>query len=279
MSLSRFASRSIRPAGDSMIVKSNRELRALYNELGGGDIFIGHLSQKFLKESMLIDLLERGVYCLPSALSQVLNSSKVTQALVLKDWMLPQTLAITRRTDLIDAINQYNKHGIGAVVTKQDGMHCGHGIRRWETIETLYSFMAFSDSSFPFVLQPFHADFKDVRVIIVGDYIEAYTRKNPYNFRVNIGLGGTASAFRLDSKMEQLCRAAMARGKFPFGHIDLMLTDTGECYLSEIALNGGIKGARISREELDQKKQVVLDRLAKRDHHENTNVLKHEIQI
>lgn len=247
-----------------MIVKSNRELKALYHELSAGDVFIGNLSMKFLKLPMLIDMLERGIGCLPSPLSQILNSSKATQAFVLKQWMLPLTAIIRRRTDLIEAVNTFNKHNIGPVVTKQEGLHCGHGIRRWDTIETLYSFIAFSESSYPFVLQPLREKFTDVRVIIVGDYVEAYSRYNPHNFRVNITLGGTGSPLELDEKMEAFCRAAMQRGKFPFAHLDLMLLENDECYLSEISLNGGIKGARISRESLDQKKNAVLEKLAEK---------------
>jgi len=245
-----------------MIVKSNRELKALYHELSAGDVFIGNLSMKFLKHPMLIDMLERGICCLPSPLSQILNSSKATQAFVLKQWMPPLTVVIRRRSNLIEAVNTFNKHNIGPVVTKQEGLHCGHGIRLWDTIETLYSFIALSESSYPFVLQPFREKFTDVRVIIVGDYVEAYSRHNPYNFRVNITLGGTGSPIEMDAKMEAFCRAAMQRGKFPFAHIDLMLLENNKCYLSEIALNGGTKGARISREALDQKKNAALEKLA-----------------
>ena len=245
-----------------MIVKSTRELKALYHELSAGDAFIGNLSSKHLKQTMLIDMLERGIDCLPSPLSQILNSSKVAQAFVLRDWMLPLTVVIPRRRDLIEAVNTFNKHNIGPVVTKQNRMHCGHGIRRWDTIETLYSFMAFSKSSYPFVLQPLQEEFKDIRVIVVANYVEAYSRYNPHNFRVNISSGGTGSACNLDAKKEAFCRSAMQRGKFPFAHIDLMLTESGECYLSEIALNGGVKGARISRETLDQKKMALLEKLA-----------------
>ena len=42
----------------------------------------------------------------------------------------------------------------------------------------------------------------------------------------------------------------MKRGKFPYAHIDLLTTEDGHNYLSEIALNGGMKGSRITREEL-----------------------------
>ena len=245
-----------------MIVKNNRELKALYDQLSGGDVFIGNLSLKYLKHAMLIDMLERDIRCLPSALAQVLNSSKVAQAFILRNWMLPHTRVILRRTDLIEALNAYNQRDIGPVVTKQDGMHCGHGIRRWETMEILYSFMALDQSAYPFVLQPFQEQFTDVRIIIVNDYVEAYTRHNPYNFRVNITLGGSGSAYELSAQQEEFCRAVMQRGKFPYAHLDLMVLENEACCLSEIALNGGIKGARISRQELDGKKMAVLEKMA-----------------
>ncbi len=245
-----------------MIVKSNRELKTRYHELSGGDVFIGNLSSKYLKPTMLIDMLERGIRCLPSPLSQVLNSSKAAQAFVLKEWMLAHTRVIARRTDLIAAVNAFNQHGIGPVVTKQDGMHCGHGIRRWEAMETLYSFMALAESAYPFVLQPFQEHFTDVRIIMVGDYVEAYTRYNPHNFRVNLALGGTGSAYDLAAPQKAFCRAVMERGQFPYAHLDLMVLENGECHLSEIALNGGIKGAQVDRAELDRKKMALLEKLA-----------------
>ncbi len=245
-----------------MIIKSNRELREHYSKLCSGDTFLGIVSSKYLKPYMLVDLLERGVRCFPSPLSQCLNSSKIAQALILKDWMIPYTYVIKRRMDLIECINQYNKNSIGPVVTKEDHMHCGFGVRRWETSETLYSALAMLDSSYPFVVQPFLENFTDVRVIIVGDYIEAYTRYNPNNFRMNIAAGGKSYPYSLDMDKENFCRAVMERGKFPFAHIDLMITESGEFYLSEIALNGGLKGANINREKLDQIKQDLLEELA-----------------
>jgi ribosomal protein S6--L-glutamate ligase len=176
--------------------------------------------------------------------------------------MAPHTSVITRRMDLIDTINQYNKHGITAVVTKEDHLHCGHGIRRWQNIETLYSFMALSESSYPFLVQPFLDDLTDVRVIIAGEYTEAYVRYNPDNFRMNISSGGKSYPYDLNKEQVDFCLMAMERGKFPYAHLDLQIMENGKNYLSEIALNGGIKGARISRKELDQKKQEILEKLA-----------------
>ena len=245
-----------------MIIRNSKELKARYDDLGPGDIFLGTLTYKHLKQSVLIDLLERGVLCFPSALSQTLNRSKAAQVLVLKKWMLPHTFVVTRRTDLIDIINEYNRHGIAGVVTKEDRLHCGYGIRKWDTIETVYSFMALSESSYPFVVQPFLEKFTDVRVIIAGDYVEAYVRHNPNNFRMNISMGGKNYTYSVDKDIEEFCRGAMEKGKFPYAHVDLKITDNGKYFLSEIALNGGIKGACIGRKELDRKKQNLLENLA-----------------
>lgn len=244
-----------------MIIKTNRELKSRYDQLSRGDIFLGSLASKYLKQSMLIDLLERGVVCLPSALSQILNGSKIAQTFMLNRWMIPHSLVIHRRKDLMDAVSSYNEQHIGPVITKQDHMHCGHGVRRWQDIEKLYNYLAFSESSYPFVLQPYVENFTDVRVIIVGDCIESYVRQNPNNFRRNIAAGGNSSAFTLGADGRHICHEVMARGQFPYAHIDLFVMDSGAYYLSEIALNGGTRGAKITRQELDQKKQQVLEKL------------------
>ncbi|MDI6688060.1 MAG: hypothetical protein QME06_07560 [Desulfobacterales bacterium] len=245
-----------------MIIRKNRELKQQYHELCSNDVVIGIISSNQLKPYVLIDLIERGVRCFPSPLAQILNSSKVAQALVFKKWMLPHTCVIKRRIDLIESINQYNKNNIGAVITKQNHLHCGFGVRKWETVESLYSFTAMSETSYPFVMQPFLENYIDVRIIIVGDYVEAYTRYNPNNFRMNIAAGGSSSPYNLDKEKEEFSRAVMKRGKFPFAHIDLMIADNNNYYLSEIALNGGIKGANINRQDLDQIKQDLLEKLA-----------------
>jgi ribosomal protein S6--L-glutamate ligase len=244
-----------------VIVKNNTELTREYQQLCAGDIVSARVVSKHLKQTLLIDLLERGVHCCPSPLSQVLNGSKTAQGLILKDWMVSGTQVIQRRSDLMQAVQSYHRKGVQRVVTKADKMHCGYGIRLWEDIEMLYSFIAFSGDAYPFLLQPFLENIIDVRVIVVGEYIEAYTRQNSDNFRKNISTGGCALPYDLNREHVDLCRTIMHRGKFPFAHIDLQILSDGTCYLSEIALNGGIQGARISRMELDQRKQAMIDAL------------------
>ena len=245
-----------------MIIRTNRELKERYDTLKAGDCFIGLLTFKHLKHRAFVDLLERGIRFFPSALSQTLGRSKVAQALALRPWMLPHTLIIARRADLMQAINTYNQQGIGAVVTKEDHLQCGFGVHRWDNTEAVYNQASYNAIEYPFVLQPFVKNYTDIRVIVAGDYFEAYTRENPNNFRMNLTAGGTSRPYSITDDHLAVCHAAMERGKFPYAHIDLLINEEGDCFLSEVALNGGMKGSRISREELDRIKKDILEEMA-----------------
>ena len=247
-----------------MIIRGNRQLEANYHHLSAGDVFIGRPLSGSLRLSLLIDLLEQGVHCFPPVLTQSLHGSKTAQAITLNKWMLPHTRAIRRRSDLMIAINDYGKHGIDAVVTKQEKMHCGHGVRYWENMEALYNVVGIDNTSYPFVLQPFQSGMKDVRVIIAGKYLEAYIRCNPSGFRTNLASGGYSEPYKINEVEEAFCRSVMKRGKFPYAHLDLQITEDGACYLAEISLGGGLKGAKINRKQLDDKKKEILEELARK---------------
>lgn len=245
-----------------MILRTSAALDERFDTLGAGDIVIGLLPARYLQAAAAADLVGRGVRCLPSVLCQLLSRSKCAQARLLRRWMAPGTRVVARRAELMEALQALSGQGIAAVVTKQERMHCGHGVRRWENAETLYNAVGLCGEAYPFVLQPFLQGVADVRVIIAGGHIEAYRRENPFNFRANLAAGGSSSPVALGETALGLCRAVMARGGFPYAHIDLQLMPEGACYLSEIALDGGITGARIGREELNAIKQATLEHLA-----------------
>ena len=83
---------------------------------------------------------------------------------------------------------------------------------------------------------------------------------NPNNFRNNLHCGGESRPCTLDKKQLELCHLVMERGKFPYAHIDLMVTEAGETYLAEINLRGGIKGARINASEYLRKVDAIHQR-------------------
>jgi len=244
-----------------VIVRSSSELTQCYNDLAAGDLVAAPVLPRWATEAFLIDLLERGVRCFPSARARVLSRSKTAQAIVFRNWILPWTTVIHRAPDLMAAMQHYRSEGIARVVTKKDGKHCGYGVFLWENMEALYNQMALMEAPFPFVLQPFVRNLTDVRVIMVGDFVEAYTRENPCSFRKNIAAGGCGRPFRLPPAVVSLCRDIMNRGGFPWAHIDLQLNENGDWYFSEMSLNGGVHGARIRRRDLERKKQMITNKV------------------
>lgn len=235
------------------VILSNRAFRKLYPQLREGDLILGMLAIKAGEEYIFTDLLARGVQAYPPLLAQALARSKCFQAQVFASDMLPLTMVIRDRHDLIRAVNLYGEKGIGPVITKQNRFNCGLGIHYWDNIELLYNQATLSQFTFPFVLQPFVPDALDVRIIFLGDYEEAYTRQNPSNFRNNIFFGGTAKPYALNPQEKQLCQRVMQRGQFPYAHLDLMITGDGQAFLSEVNLRGGLKGASIQTPAYQQK--------------------------
>lgn len=252
-----------------IIITDNTALRDSYNQLKAGDAFIGRVRLAPTEEHLLLDLVERGIHLFPTALAQQLSRSKTFQAHLLADWMEPDTLAIHNLHALLNAVNQFGAHSITQVVTKHDRKNAGIGILLWQSIEEVYSAASCNTLALPFVVQPFFPNATDIRVILLGDYQEAYRRKNPHNFRNNLHCGGTTENYELTSAQQNLCRQVMDRGKFPYAHIDLLITESGKTYLAEINLKGGIRGARIS--PADYQERLTAIHLAATEDLKNTD--------
>ncbi|OQX06481.1 MAG: hypothetical protein BWK76_26160 [Desulfobulbaceae bacterium A2] len=232
-----------------LILQDNASLRARYEDLAAGDVVACRLGLRDGEEQLLCDLVCRGVLLIPSAVAQLCSRSKVLQAHIFSRWLPPPTRAVHDLQDLMETVNIYGAAAVGAVVCKLDRANAGMGVLRFDGIEQVYNLAVGGGLPFPFVLQPYLAEARDVRVIRLGEYTEAYRRNNPYNWRHNLHCGGRGSVHRLTVVQRQLCDEVMARGGFPYAHIDLLLTGDGACYLTEINLSGGIRGARISQEE------------------------------
>ncbi len=244
-----------RPSG--RIIRSNALFRKEYHVLQSGDCIVGRLNLKNLEESLFLDLVERGILLIPSALSQQLSRSKCMQALVYERFMLIGTTVVRSRHELVACIEKFGKAGTKKVITKQDRLDCGLGINCWNTVEEVYNAVCFGNLEFPFVMQPLVEDATDIRVVIIGDYMEAYWRKSQVSFRNNLHFGGESGEYSLSVEQVDMCRQVMTRGKFPYAHIDLLLTQEGSFFLSEISLRGGIRGARISPAEYRERVEAV----------------------
>ena len=53
----------------------------------------------------------------------------------------------------------------------------------------------------------------------------------------------------------------MERGRFPYGHLDILVTREGDSFLGEINLRGGIRGAKITPKEYQAKIDAIHQRL------------------
>ncbi|NOX25038.1 MAG: hypothetical protein GXP59_02790 [Deltaproteobacteria bacterium] len=232
-----------------LLITTNQMLRRRFNELQRGDIIIGRVSLRPSEEHLLLDLVERGVRLIPSALSQLLSRSKTMQSELLAQWLPPRTRAIHDIHQLLEAMPLFGADE--KIVTKLDRKNAGLGIHLWPTIEDVYTHASLANLSFPFVIQPFQRRTRDVRVLIIGNFIEAYERYNAASFRNNLHCGAEFRPWKLTPAQLKICRQVMARGKFPYAHLDLMIGAEDD-YLLEINLRGGIRGAMITAPEYEK---------------------------
>ena len=232
---------------DRLLVRTIADFRRHWQALAPGDAVLGPLALRPGEEIKLLDLADRGVSFFPPALAQWLARSKVAQTEVLGEFMVPGAFVAYSLPDLATHLPEYHSQAQGPVVTKRDRAHLGLGVSLWPSLEDLYSLGGLQPLPFPLVVQPFLASAADLRIVVVGDYAEAYERVNPYGFRKNLFQGGSSRPAALTPELLTFCRRVMARGKFPYGILDLLLSPEGRPFLSEISLKGGLTGARLSQ--------------------------------
>lgn len=232
-----------------LIISTITEFRRHYRHLGPGDLVLGRLALRWGEEIKLFALADRGVTFFPSALAQLLSRSKAAQAEVLGEFMVPEGFVAYALPDLADHLAEFATRGLTQVVTKRDRANLGLGVSLWPSLEALYSLAGLQSLPYPVVVQPFLPQARDLRVVVLADYVEAYERVNPHSFRKNLFQGGASLPADLTPEVLSFCRRAMNRGKFPYAVLDLLISGDGEIYLSEINLQGGLKGARLTQEE------------------------------
>ena len=235
------------------IISDTHSLLSLYQDLSKGDIVLGRVRLRPREDCLLLDLSRRGIIGIPSFISQLCSRSKTLQARLYEWAMIPGTVVIYTIHDLMAAVNRFSAEGIEEVVVKLEGRNAGLGIFRYRSIEEVYTHSALGQLPYPYVVQPFVAHCRDVRVIVLGQYWEAYERLNPDNFRNNLHCGGHSRAVEITDEQRHFCARIMTQNEFCYAHLDLMVTDEDKTFLGEINLRGGLRGARITAEEYRQR--------------------------
>jgi len=227
------------------IVRDNQTLFSCYEELRAGDIVVGRIRLRSSEEALIADLLQRGIHLVPSGLAQLCSRSKVLQARLLNKFMGPGTCVVHDHHDMQRLVGQFRDNE--PLVCKLDRANGGTGILRFSSIEDVYTQSMLGSLAYPFVLQPFYAGCRDVRVVMLGDVREAYERQNSKNFRHNLHFGGTSSSWPLERELQELCERIMSRAGFPYAHLDFLVSADGDFRLSEINLRGGLRGAGLNQ--------------------------------
>jgi ribosomal protein S6--L-glutamate ligase len=181
----------------------------------------------------------------------------VAQAEVLAGFMPPGTFVAYCHADLAAQLPGPLARKAGALVTKRDRAHLGLGVSLWPSLEVLVSLGGLQPLPYPLVVQPFIEAARDLRVVVLGDYVEAYERVNPHSFRKNLFQGGAAKGADLSEAQLCFCRQVMARGKFPYAVLDLLVSPEDQVYLAEINLKGGLTGACLNQAEFRQRVKAL----------------------
>jgi ribosomal protein S6--L-glutamate ligase len=240
-----------------LIIRSLTELRRHLPELAPGDLVLGPLAVRPGEEIVLIDLRERDVLFFPSLLAHLVVRAKTAQVQVLGDFMLPGTFVAHGLPDLAARLSDARL--AGPVVSKRDRAHLGLGVGFWPSLEALYSTAGLTPLPFPLVVQPFLADARDFRVVVVGDYTEAYERLNTQGFRKNLFQGGANRPVPLSPELLAFCRRVMARGRFPYAVLDVLISPREEAFLSEINFHAGLKGSQLGQAQYRRRVQALLE--------------------
>lgn len=228
-----------------------------FQQLEPDDLICCRLRIRPGEEHLLLDLAERGITGFPSFRSQLCSRSKALQTRLFSWAMIPGSTVIYTIHDLIETIKAYGRTGTGRVVLKLEGKNGGLGVLLFSSIEEIYNQAVPGLIAYPFVVQPFLDGARDIRVIIIDDYQEAYVRTNACGFRQNLHCGATAAPCTLTDKQLELCRQIMTRGGFPYAHLDLLHIDAATTYFSEINLRGGLRGASITSDDYRQRINAV----------------------
>jgi ribosomal protein S6--L-glutamate ligase len=234
------------------LIRTIIDFRRHYRQLGSGDVVIGVLALRPGEEIKVLDLAERGVAFFPPVLAQLVGRSKVAQAEVLGEYMVSGTFVAYCLADLAGRLPEFQAGE--AVVAKRDRAHLGLGVSLWPSLETLYSLAGLQGLTYPLVVQPFVPGARDLRVVALAGYVEAYERVNPHSFRKNLFQGGASQPVALTPAQQDFCRQVMARGRFPYAILDLLLDPRDDRpYLSEISFKGGLTGASLSQAEFHRR--------------------------
>ena len=194
------------------------------------------------------EIESRGANIFPPLLSQSLSMSKVHQALHYADYMVPNTQVLFRRFHIQDVLRKYAEKDVLKAVVKEDWASMGTGVHPCLSLNEL-AWIIMHMIKPPIVVQPMIENFREFRLVILGDTILAKEKMNSDQlFWKNRIFGGVTKLITPSRQIVEFGKEMMLIGKFPWAYIDLHVT-SDDIFLSEINLygsNAGLKAYHIN---------------------------------
>ena len=192
---------------------------------------------------MFYELESRGADIFPPLLSQSLSLSKVHQALHFMDYMIPSTQVLFRTSNIHKLLRRYGERSIVKTVVKEDRGSMGMGGHPcWSLNELAWAIVHVTP--FPVVVQPMLDDFREFRLVVMGETVVAKEKIGSdglfWNNRI---FGGVTKLIDPTKEMVEFGKEVMRIGKFPWAYIDLFVTDA-DTFVSEINLSGSNAGMK-----------------------------------
>ena len=208
------------------------------------------------------EIESRGAEIFPPLLSQSLSMSKVHQALHYVDYMIPNTEVLLRRFHTQNVLKKYAEKNILKAVIKEDRSSMGMGVHPCWSLNEL-AWMIIHMIKPPVVVQPTLENFREFRLVLLGDIIIAKEKINSdevfWNNRI---FGGVTKFVTPSSQIVEFAKELMHIGKFPWAYIDLFVTDN-DIFLAEISLSGSNAG--LKKYNLNKLKREMIEKwLAKK---------------
>ncbi|MDY6837622.1 MAG: hypothetical protein SWH78_06585 [Thermodesulfobacteriota bacterium] len=189
------------------------------------------------------ELESRGTDIFPPLLSQSLSLSKVHQALHFMDYMIPSTQVLFRTSNIQKLLRRYGERNIVKTVVKEDRGSMGMGDHPCWSLNEL-AWMIVHVTPLPIVVQPMLEDFREFRLVVMGDTVVAKEKTASEGvFWNNRIFGGVTKLIEPTKEIVEFGKEMMRIGKFPWAYLDLFVTDT-DTFLSEINLSGSNAGMK-----------------------------------
>lgn len=194
----------------------------------------GSLEQVIYRMDALFALERAGLLCVnsPKTIEKTVDKFLTSRLLEEAGLHVPPTICCETADAALEAFAVLG----GDVVYKPLFGSCGNGLLRLQTAEEAEEALApLAEAGSVLYLQKFiPSGNSDIRAFVIGGRVVASMRRRGKDWRANVSRGGIAEAYKLDIWQETLALAAAGAVNAAVAGVDLLVSESGETYVTEV---------------------------------------------